>query len=192
MKETNTLIVGASIFGLASAACLKTVGIEYTIIEKYGQVAMPWRNHYERLHLHINKNLSTLPHKKFPSDTPGYPSRMDVTKYMDEYRQQFEIHPLFHTDARSISRTGAYWITETNQDTFRSRNLIMAIVSFGIPRTLQISGQESFPGMIVHSSLYKTGKDFRNQGVLVIDSPTGQIREIALDARKITRDISKR
>ncbi len=64
-QETNTLIVGASIAGLASAACLGKAGIDYIIIEKYSEVVTPWRNHYERLHLHTNKKLSHYPTKNF-------------------------------------------------------------------------------------------------------------------------------
>ena len=51
MKQTRVLIVGASVSGLASAACLTKNGIEYTIIEKDSRIATPWHNHYERLHL---------------------------------------------------------------------------------------------------------------------------------------------
>jgi cation diffusion facilitator CzcD-associated flavoprotein CzcO len=57
-KVTNTLIVGASVSGLASAACLGKAGIEYIVIEKHAAAVTPWRNHYDRLHLHTNKTLS--------------------------------------------------------------------------------------------------------------------------------------
>ncbi len=63
--DPNTLIIGASVAGLAAAASLQKLAIEYTIIEKHGQTATPWRNHYNRLHLHTNKHLSNLPYKKF-------------------------------------------------------------------------------------------------------------------------------
>ena len=71
MKQTHTLIIGASVSGLASACCLQKMGMEYTVIEKQGQVAMPWRNHYDRLQLHTNKNLSNLPYKKFGNAIPS-------------------------------------------------------------------------------------------------------------------------
>jgi indole-3-pyruvate monooxygenase len=63
MNQTGALVVGASISGLASAASLQKKGIEYIIIEKATRVATPWRNHYNRLHLHTNKSLSALPYK---------------------------------------------------------------------------------------------------------------------------------
>jgi indole-3-pyruvate monooxygenase len=180
ITETNTLVVGASISGLATAGCLATAGIDYIVIEKHDQVVMPWRNHYERLHLHTNKKLSTLPHKKFDSNIPLYPTRLEVIKYMEEYQEEFEIRPRFQTEAKSIYKDGDYWITETNNETFRSRNLIMATGSFGSPRAIRIEGQEGFSGKILHSSQYKTGKDFAGQRVLVIGFGNSAC-EIALD-----------
>ena len=82
MKQTETLVVGASISGLASASSLQKQGIEYIIIEKEAQVATTWRNHYERLHLHTNKRVSNLPYKKFDSTVPRYPSRRQVVEYL--------------------------------------------------------------------------------------------------------------
>jgi len=85
MKEADALIIGASISGLACASALKKSGIDYIIIEKENQVASPWRNHYERLHLHTNKGISNLPFKKFGRKIPRYPSRLEVISYLESY-----------------------------------------------------------------------------------------------------------
>ena len=87
MAETNTLVIGGSISGLALAACLQKQRIEYIVIEKRSQVATPWRNHYERLHLHTNKRISSLPYKKFGSTIPRYPSRQQVVDYLNDYQK---------------------------------------------------------------------------------------------------------
>ena len=179
-QETNTLIVGASVSGLASAGCLGKEGIDYIIIEKHGAVVTPWRNHYERLHLHTNKKLSHLPYKKFPSENPRYPTRLQVVEYMDDYQEEFDINPFFNTEAKSIYREGDHWITETNAGKFRSKNLIMATGAYGLPRNIEFKGMESFPGKILHSSRYKTGKDFKDQKVLVVGFGNSAC-EIAID-----------
>jgi cation diffusion facilitator CzcD-associated flavoprotein CzcO len=70
VQQTNTLIIGASFSELASAACLRKQNIEFIIIEKRKEVAVPWCNHYSRLHLHTNKRLSSLPYKKFKKEIP--------------------------------------------------------------------------------------------------------------------------
>jgi indole-3-pyruvate monooxygenase len=167
-QETNTLIVGASIAGLASAACLGKAGIDYFIIEKHPAVVTPWRNHYERLHLHTNKNLSHLPYKKFQSNIPIYPSRLQVVEYMDSYQKEFNINPIFNTIAKSIYKENNYWITETTKGIYKSKNLIMATGAYGLPKDIELPGMESFPGKILHSSQFKNGKEFKDQRVLVI------------------------
>ncbi len=167
-QETNTLIVGASIAGLASAGCLGVAGIDYIIIEKHAAVVTPWRNHYERLHLHTNKKLSHLPYRKFKSDIPRYPSRLQVVEYMDDYQEEFDINPFFNTEAKSIYRESDHWITETNSGNFRSKNIIMATGAYGLPRKINFRGMESFPGKIIHSSGFKNALEFKNQRVLVV------------------------
>lgn len=180
MQQTNTLIVGASISGLASAASLQKQGIEYIIIEKQGQAGMPWRNHYHRLHLHTNKRISNLPYKKFNSSAPRYPSRQQVVDYLDDYQKEFNINPVFNTEAVSIKKEGDHWVTETNNGTFSSRNIIIATGPFGKPKPVNFKGMETFPGKLLHSSAYKTGKDFKGQKVLVVGFGNSAC-EIAID-----------
>jgi indole-3-pyruvate monooxygenase len=180
MKQTETLVVGASISGLATAACLRKQGIEHIVIEKRSQVAAPWRDHYERLHLHTNKRVSNLPYKKFDRSIPRYPSRQQVVDYLEDYRKAFGILPVFNTEAGSIRREGDHWITETNNETFRSRYLIVATGPFGKPKPVSFKGMETFPGSILHSYGYKTGKDFKAQQVLVAGFGNSAC-EIAID-----------
>ena len=150
-QSTNTLIIGASISGLASAACLQKKNIDYIIIEKQDQVASPWRNHYDRLHLHTNKRFSHLPYKKMPAAYPRYPDKLQVIEYLEDYRREFNITPLFNTTAIFIHREEGHWITTTNNDTFRSKHLIMATGAFGKPKPIHFRGMETFPGRIIHS-----------------------------------------
>jgi len=180
MKQTNTLIIGSSISGLASAAALQKQGIEYIIIEKESQAVAPWRNHYERLHLHTNKRVSNLPYKKFDRSIPGYPSRQQVIDYLEDYQKEFNIHPVFNSEARSVKKEGDFWLTKTNTETFRSKYVIMATGPFAKPKPVNFKGMETFPGKLIHSYAYKTGKDFKGQKVLAVGFGNSAC-EIAID-----------
>ena len=180
MKQTETLVVGASISGLALASSLQKQGIEYIIIEKQSQVAAPWRNHYDRLHLHTNKRVSNLPYKKFDNIIPRYPTRQQVVDYLEDYQKEFNINPIFNTEAKSIRKENDYWITETTNGTFKSKYLIMATGPFGKPKPVNFKGMETFTGRIMHSYGYKTGKDFKGQKVLVVGFGNSAC-EIAID-----------
>ncbi len=180
MTQNHTLIIGASVSGLASASCLQKQGVEYIIIEKEAVVATPWRNHYDRLHLHTNKGLSNLPNKKFGSKIPLYPSRQQVVDYLDDYRKAFNIHPIFNTEAKSVRKAGEYWITETTNGTYQSKYLIVATGPYGKPKPIEFKGMDTFPSRILHSYGYKTGRDFKGQTVLVVGFGNSAC-EIAID-----------
>lgn len=180
MKQTQTLVIGASISGLALAASLQRQNIEFIVIEKGSQIASPWRNHYERLHLHTNKRVSNLPYKKFDKKIPRYPTRQQVVEYLEDYRKEFNINPIFDTEAKSIRRECDSWVTETNNETFESKYLIMATGAFGKPRPVHFPGVETFSGRIMHSYEYKSGTDFKGKRVLVVGFGNSAC-EIAID-----------
>src|SRR4030095_5216910 len=180
VQETHTLIIGASFSGLASAATLKKNGIEHLIIEKEGQVGTPWRNHYHRLHLHTNKNLSNLPYKKFGTHIPRYPGRQQVVDYLEDYQREFNINPIFNTEATSITKQGNRWTTETSNGVFKSKYLVIATGPYSKPKPIHFKGMETFPGNILHSYGYKTGKDFKRKKVLVVGFGNSAC-EIAID-----------
>ena len=180
MKQTNTLIIGASISGLACASSLQKQNIDYIIIEKQNQVAAPWRNHYERLHLHTSKRFSNLPYKKFESSVPRYPSRQQVVDYLEDYQKEFDINPVYNTEALSIKKEKNYWITQTSNGTFKSTHVIMATGAYGKPKPINFKGKETFTGKIIHSIEYKTGKEFSGQNVLVVGFGNSAC-EIAID-----------
>ena len=180
IKQTDVLIIGASISGLASAASLKRNGIEYIIIEKQQQVAPAWRTHYDRLHLHTSKKLSGLPYKPFDQSIPLYPSRQQVVDYLTDYQKEFDINPDFNTEAKSVTKEGGSWITLTSNHTYKSKYIIVATGPFGKPKPIHFNGMETFPGKILHSYGYKTGKDFKGQKVLVVGFGNSAC-EIAMD-----------
>src|SRR5450432_2488319 len=180
MMQTNTLIIGASISGLASAASLQRQNIEYIIIEKQNQVATPWRNHYKRLHLHTSKRCSNLPYKKFDSKIPRYPDRQQIVDYLEDYQKEFDIHPVFNTETISVRKDADHWLTETTNGIYKSKYLVMATGAYGKPKAISFKGTETFTGKILHSCEYKTGKDFKGQNVLVVGFGNSAC-EIAID-----------
>ena len=180
MRQTNILVVGASVSGLASASALRKNNLEYIIIEKENQVAAPWRRHYERLHLHTNKRVSSLPFKKWGSKIPRYPDRQQVIDYIDDYQKEFAIQPVFNTEAIAMRKEGGHWITEATNGVFESKYLIMATGAYGKARPVNFKGLETFPGKVLHSCEYRSGAVFRGQKVLLVGFGNSAC-EIAID-----------
>ena len=168
MNYTNTLIIGGSAAGLASAACLQREGIEFIIVEKYAQAATSWRNHYERLHLHTSKQNSGLPFKKMDDSLPKYPARQQVVDYLENYAKEFNIHTVFNTEVISVKKENGSWITETNKETYQSKFVIIATGLNHKPKLPGLKGLDTFKGEVLHSSQYKNGAPFAGKNVLVV------------------------
>ena len=168
METVNTIIIGSSAAGLACAAKLKKRGVQYKIIEKHSNVAHAWRNHYDRLHLHTNKNASNLPFVEFPKQTPKYPTRLQIVQYLENYYKALDIRPSFNVEAKKIQRADSVWVIQTNKGIIKSKNVIVCTGNTNIPKKYSKQGLESFSGKVLHSSEYKNGKEFNGKKVLVV------------------------
>jgi indole-3-pyruvate monooxygenase len=174
----DTVIVGASAAGLATAACLAKAGQPFVLLEKGSQVAGAWRNHYRRLHLHTSKGLSALPYLPWPRSAPKYPAREQVVEYLENYARHFQLEPRFNESVISIKRDGDGWLTKTLQNEFRSRNVVVATGYTRVPFAPQYPGR--FDGEILHSSKYRDGSAYEGKRVLVVGFGNSG-GEIALD-----------
>lgn len=167
-KTESTIIIGAGPAGLAVGACLKQRGIPCTILEQDDKVGSAWHRHYDRLHLHTAKAFSELPFYHFSKNYPRYPSRLQVIQYLEAYAKQFQLAPRFNQQVVSARFTNDLWEIQTQDNLYRTRNLVVATGYNREPYLPNWPGKESFQGVILHSSQYRNGKPFRNQKVLVV------------------------
>jgi cation diffusion facilitator CzcD-associated flavoprotein CzcO len=166
--ESDTVIVGASAAGLATAACLRRAGVSFVLLEQGPQIAGAWRNHYERLHLHTNKGLSGLPHFGFAREVPRYPARAQVIEYLEAYAAQFGLAPRYGQRVISVRREGESWLTRSEDTAYRSRHVVVATGYTRVPHRPAWPGLETFAGQVLHSSEYRNGQPWSGLRVLVV------------------------
>lgn len=166
--ETGTVVIGASAAGLATAACLKRSGVPFVLLEQTDEVAPAWRRHYDRLHLHTSKGLSSLPGRRFPHEVSRYPARDQVVEYLAAYSQEFGLAPRFGQRVVSVRRGGDGWLTRSEDTSYRSRNVVIATGYTRVPNRPVWPGQGTFQGPVVHSSEYRTGQPWAGKRVLVV------------------------
>lgn len=163
------LIIGAGPAGIAMAGRLSKAGMSYRLIEKSERPGDTWRNHYDRLHLHTTRKLSALPHMPYPASYPKYVPKDLFVAYLESYLSELNIEANCGETITSIRRVGDRWECETEQGvTYDATSVIVATGFNRIPNEPQWPGMEAFEGLIKHSRLYKNGKTFENQNVLVI------------------------
>lgn len=168
----DTLVIGAGPAGLAVGACLKLRGVPFLMVERANGVGSSWRRHYDRLHLHTDRDHSALPYLPFPAGTPRYPSRAQVIAYLEQYARHFGLAPQLGQEVQTVRPEGRGWITKTvtNAATsvYHSRRVVVATGYNAVPHLPRWPGQERFGGRILHSSEYRNGEAFRGQSVLVV------------------------
>jgi indole-3-pyruvate monooxygenase len=193
-ENTDTVVIGASAAGLATAACLRRAGVPFVVLEQTARVGSVWRNHYDRLHLHTPRGNSALPHFGFPAGTPRYPSRDQVVAYLERYAAHFQIAPRFGQRVIEIGRgsdevNGASWRVRTEDRVFQARRVVVATGVNRVPYLPEFPGSDRFGGPILHSCLYRNTDGFRDRRVLVVGMGNSGA-EIALDLCEGGADVS--
>ncbi|XP_059642916.1 probable indole-3-pyruvate monooxygenase YUCCA4 [Cornus florida] len=177
------IIVGAGPSGLAVSACLKDNGVPSVILERSDCIASLWQQKtYDRLKLHLPKQFCELPLFGFPENFPKYPTKHQFMSYMESYAAHFCIEPRFKQAVQSaeFDHVGGIWKVQTQDCKYFSRWLIVATGENDEPFTPEIPGIERFQGPVVHTSVYKSGSDFRKQRVLVVGCGNSGM-EVSLD-----------
>jgi cation diffusion facilitator CzcD-associated flavoprotein CzcO len=187
------IVVGAGAAGLATAACLKQVGVPSVILEAGDDLATTWRSLYDRLHLHTIKQLSGLPGYPMPAKAPRYLSRDAVVAYLRDYAHHFALRiETGQRVTRALRRDGA-WVVETPQGERAAQTLVSATGVFANPDTVRYPGQEAYTGRIERAATYREPSPYAGRRVLIIGSGnTGA--EIAIDLAEhgVTTSVSIR
>jgi indole-3-pyruvate monooxygenase len=167
-QAVDTLVIGASAAGLATAACLKGAGREFEILEASDVVGQSWRQHYDRLHLHTPKSASGLPGMAMPADWPRYPARDQVVAYLESYRAHHGLDPQYGQRVQRLERAEGVWTATAGDGEWRARNVVVATGANQHPVRPTWPGLETYRGDIMHSSEYRNGDPWRGRPVLVV------------------------
>ncbi|OIW13349.1 hypothetical protein TanjilG_02869 [Lupinus angustifolius] len=188
-QEQTVIVVGAGPSGLSAAACFTKQSIPYIILEREDCFASLWKKYsYDRLHLHLNKKFCELPYKPFPPSYPPYVPKKQFLQYLDDYVSHFRINPLYRrtVEVAEFDEGAQKWRVEARNgdsgevEEYFGKFLVVATGETSDPFVPEVEGLSSFPGKVIHSTGFKSGKEFEDEHVLVVGSGNSGM-EIALD-----------
>jgi len=174
----DVVIVGAGPAGLATAAALRTHGLDATILERGEHVGEQWRTRYDRLHLHTIRWLSGLPGYRIPREFGRWVARDQFVQYLEQYAAHHHLEPRFGVEATRIDRDDGRWSVQTAAGMLPAQVVVVASGYTRVPYLPRWPG--AFDGPLVHSADYRNPLPYRGQDVLVIGTGNSGT-EIAVD-----------
>ncbi|KAK3414659.1 hypothetical protein EUGRSUZ_L00639, partial [Eucalyptus grandis] len=177
MEEVLVLIVGAGPSGLAVSNCLSHLSIPNIVLEREDCSASLWRKRsYDRLTLHLAKEFCSLPYMLHASSSSTFIPRKCFIEYIDSYISRFGIEPRYcrSVEAASYLENEGKWKVEARntptqeKEVYGARFLVVATGENSEGFIPELPGLDGFEGKIIHSSEYKSGKDYENKEVLVV------------------------
>lgn len=183
------IIVGAGPSGLAASACLARRGVDSIVLERDDCVGSLWQKRaYDRLHLHLPKQASALPHLPHADDAPAYLPRDHFVRYLDAYADRFAVRARLRLrrEVRSARFVDGRWEVEAvhlgtgDAEQYAARYLVVATGEFDEKVVPEVPGLDTFPGEAIHASEYRSAEGMRGKEVLVVGCGNSGM-EIALD-----------
>ncbi len=172
------IVVGGGPGGLAAAAACKAAGVTARVLDRAGEVGASWMAHYDRLHLHTVRWLSSLPGLAIPREYGAWVSRDHVVAYLKAYAAHHALDVQHGVEVTRIDRGGPGWTLQTSTGELAAEQVVVATGYNRIPFLPSWPGQ--FSGELLHSSRYRNGAAYRGRDVLVVGSGNSGA-EIAVD-----------
>ena len=141
MTETDVVIVGAGPIGLELAVCLKHQGVDYVQLEA-GALAhtVTWYPKQTRYF----SSPQRIAIAGVPLVTPNNEkaTREEYLAYLRAVVQQFGLKVNCYEKVKQATQTDAGFTLTTNRETYRTKNVVLAIGDMHRPRRLGVPGED--------------------------------------------------
>jgi len=176
----DALVIGAGPAGLAAAAELQKVGYTVVVIDKADSVGSSWSHHYDRLHLHTARTMSSLPGRPMPKRYGRWVARDDFREYLADFAVQEKLDVRLGVEASGVKKVDGRWTVSTSEGTLSGDALVVATGYNHAARIPDWPGIDAYTGRVVHSSEYRNPAALDARHVLVV-GPGNSGAEIAAD-----------
>jgi len=173
-RRESVVIIGAGPAGLATAASLKRLGIEFALFDRSGEAGGAFRQMPRAMRLLSPRRFVNLPHLSYPGKE-NYPGIPDYELYLRQYATRLGLTPE-RQEISSISKTkNGFEVRFASLQTMECRFVVVATGLFGNPVWPEIPGLSPQNKLreqasVLHAHDWKAADSLRGQRVLIIGS----------------------
>ena len=174
-RDPTVLVIGGGQSGLCIAARLKQLNVDTLIVDREKRIGDNWRKRYHALTLHNQVQVNHLPYLHFPPNWPTYIPKDKLANWFEFYVEAMELNFWTETEFEGGSydeSEGRWTVTLRRADgskrTMHPRHVVLATGVSGIPSVPEISGLKDFAGMVMHSSQYDDGENWKGKRAIVV------------------------
>lgn len=192
----KALIIGAGMSGIGMAAKLKKIGIDFSIVEKNGQVGGTWyENTYPDCGVDTPNHYYSYSFNRNPEWSGYFSKRDELFSYFDACADEFDIrqHIRFNTEvveSRFNPATNLWDVTTRNDSGTHHESVnvvISAVGQLNRPAMPDIPGLESFAGESWHSARWRNDVDLTGKRVAVIGTGCSCVQLLPKTAEQAER-----
>ncbi|KAL3469794.1 hypothetical protein BJX99DRAFT_240627 [Aspergillus californicus] len=186
----QVLVVGAGHAGLAIAAHLQHLGLNYLVVDKGSEPGSSWLGRYKTIKSHTPSYTDHYPFMKYPADYPRFLDQEHIVKWMGHYGDEMGLNIRHGTLAQNIKyneSTKQYSVELQDKEgvkTINPKHVVLATGLFSdIPIRPTFPGEDSFKGLIYHTSAHRSAAlvpQAKGKKVTIIGSGTSA-HDIAQD-----------
>ena len=167
-RQLDVVIVGAGQAGLAMAWQLAQQKLRFVVLEAASEVGHVWRSRWDSLKLFTPAQYDGLPGMPFPAPADTYPTKDPVADYLRAYAEAFDLPVRLNARVTQLRRTAEGFEVRTADETFRTRQVVVATGPFQVPFVPQPAGRLDTSVTQLHSAQYRNPQALPAGPVLVV------------------------
>jgi putative flavoprotein involved in K+ transport len=163
------IVVGGGQSGLAAARALRELRMPTVILEASDRPTGSWPRYYDSLRLFSPAGYSSMPGMPFPGAPDHYPSRDEVTDYIERYAARLDVEIQTNTRVETIQQDGkAFRVFTENGRVLTASGIVAASGSFSNPFRPRFPGEDTFNGELLHVADYRNPAPYVDRRVVVV------------------------
>ena len=167
-KRTHTIVIGGGQSGLSVAYHLARRGIPFQILDANQRIGDAWRNRWDSLCLFTPARYAGLPGFPFPARGDVFPTKQEMADYLESYAAHFRLPVQTGVKVDGLSKQGDRFVVTAGNRRFESRNVVVAMANFQVPRRPGLA-RDLDPGIVqMHSHEYRNPLQLQDGGVLIV------------------------